>query len=88
MQFLQGLCLCKETILYGFMILGLFRAPSKKGEDSRNRMGGLVRSTFQKVQRMNELEFSYASFMLSLHYRLYVFSKDYASSKNGYSKIL
>ena len=30
-------------------------------------MGGSVRSTFQEVQKIHELEFSNASFMLSLH---------------------
>ena len=57
MWFLQGLWYTKAAILYGFMILGLFHAPSKKEVDSRNRMGGLVRSTFQKVERIHELEF-------------------------------
>ena len=57
MQFLQGLWYTKAAILYGFMILGLFHAPSKKEVDSRNRMGGLVRSTFHKVERIHELEY-------------------------------
>ena len=47
-------------------------------------MGGSVRSTFQKVQRMNELEFSYASFMLSLGYCLCGFYTHYASKKKRY----
>ena len=84
MRFLQGLCFCKEAILYGFMILSLFRAPSKKEEDLRNRMGGSVRSKFQKVQRIHELECLYASFMLSLRYHLCGFYKGYASTKKRY----
>ena len=64
MWFLQGLWFIKAAILYGFMILGLFHAPSKKEEYSRNRMGGSVSSTFQKAQRIHELEFFDASFML------------------------
>ena len=87
MRFLQGLCFFKEPILYGFMIPGLFHAPSKKEEDSRNRMGGLVRSTFKKVQRIHELEFLYASFMLSLCYRLCSFYTDYASTKKSPKKL-
>ena len=44
-------------------------------------MVGLVRSTFQKVQRIHELEFLYASSMISLRYRLCVLYTDYASKK-------
>ena len=66
------------------MILSIFHAPSKKEENSRNSMGVSVRSTFQKVQRINELEFSYASFMLSLRYHLCDFETDYTSAKNRY----
>ena len=86
MMFLQGLWFTKAAILYGFMILGLFHTPSKKEEDSRNRMGGLVRSTFQKVQIIHELEFLYASFMLSLCYCLCGFYKDYALTKKSPNK--
>ena len=57
MQFLQGLWFTKAAILYGFMILGLFHAPSEKEEDLINRMGGSVRSTFQKVERIHDLEY-------------------------------
>ena len=57
MRFLQGLWFTKAAILYGFMILGIFHATSKKEEDSRNRVGVSVRSTFQKVERIHELEF-------------------------------
>ena len=71
MRFLQGFWYTKSAILYGFMILGLFCAPSKKEVDSRNRMGGLVQSTFKEVQIIHELEFSNASFMLSLHFFLH-----------------
>ena len=84
---LQGLWFCKEAILYWFMILCLIHAPSKKEEESRNRIGGLVRSTFQKVHRIHELEFSYASFMLSLCYRLCAFYKDYALTKKSPKKL-
>ena len=57
MRFLQVLWFTKAAILYGFMILGLLCASSKKEEDLRNSMGGLVRSTFQKVERIHELEY-------------------------------
>ena len=57
MRFLQGLCYTKAAISYGFMIIGLFHALSKKEEDSRNRMGGSVQSTFQKVEKIQELEY-------------------------------
>ena len=51
-----------------------FFTPSKKWDNSSNRMGGSVRSTFQEVQRIHELEFLNVSFMLSLHF----FILDYA----------
>ena len=66
------------------MILSLFHAPSKKENDSINRMRGTVQSTFRKVQRIHELEFFYASFMLSLHYCLCGFYTDYDSAKKQY----
>ena len=66
------------------MILSIFHAPSKKEDNSRNSMGVSVRSTFQKVQRINELEILYASFMLSLRYHLCDFETDYTSAKNQY----
>ena len=64
---------------------------SKKGGNLSNRMGGLVRSTFQEVQRIHELEFSNASFMLSLHFfncRLCGFYKDYGTPKQQYYMVL
>ena len=70
------------------MLISLFFTSSKKEDNLNNRMGGSVRSTFQKVQRIDELEFSYASFMLSLHYRLCGFYKEYASAKNRYYMVL
>ena len=39
-----------------------------KDDDSRNRMGGSVWSTIQKVQRIHEIGFLYAYFLLSLRY--------------------
>ena len=79
---MHGLCFYKEEILCGFMLPGIFYTPSNKEEDSQNMMGSSVRSTFQKVQRIHALEFSYASFMLSLRYRLCGFYMDYASTNN------
>ena len=62
---------------------------SSKNEDNlSNRMGGLVRSEFQKVQRIHELEFLNDIFMLSLHYRLCGFYKDYAFEKKQYYMVL
>ena len=55
----------------------------KKDDNSLNRIGGSVRSTIQKVQIIHELEFLYASFMISLCYRLCVFYTDYASTKKS-----
>ena len=40
--------------------------PRKDGDSHNSWTGGSVRSLFQKVQRIHELEFLYASFMLSL----------------------
>ena len=74
-------------ILYGFMILSIFHAPSNKEEDSRNSMGGLVRSAFQKVQIIHELEFLYASFVLSLCYCLCGFHKDCILTKKSPKKL-
>ena len=54
---------------------------SKKKDILINRMGGSVQSSFQEVQRIHELQFLYAFFMLSLLYRLYNFYKDYAPKK-------
>ena len=36
----------------------------RKDDNLGNRMGGSVRSTFQKVQIIHDIEFEYASFML------------------------
>ena len=67
------------------MILGLFHAPSKKEEDPRNRMGGSVQSTFQKVERIHELEFFlylfYAIIMVSFMRFLQVLCFDKEVSK-------
>ena len=68
-------------MLRGFMLLIIFYNPPKKEEDSRNRMGDSDQSSFQKVQRIHELEFLYASFMLSLRYLLCGLYTDYASTK-------
>ena len=42
MRFLQGLCFCKEAILYGFMILGLFhdKLSSLSGQAVKARRSG------------------------------------------------
>ena len=53
----------------------------QKDDDLSNRMGGSVRSTFQKVQMTNEIECLYAFFMLLLRYYLYTFYTNYASTK-------
>ena len=50
-------------------------------------IGGSVWSTFQKVQRIHELEFSYASFMLLLSYRLCGFYTDYALTNKSPKKL-
>ena len=68
MLILQKLCFYKEAVLLCFMLISLFFTSSKKGDNLSNRMGGSVRSTFQEVQRIHELEFSNTSFMLSLHF--------------------
>ena len=59
---------------------------SKPGKDedeySRDWMiGALGRSKTQKVQRVHQLSFSYASIMLSLRYYLCLFYTNYASTK-------
>ena len=53
----------------------------RKDENLRNRAGGSVQSIFQKVQRIHELEFSYASFLLLLRYCLCLLYTDYAYTK-------
>ena len=52
-----------------------------KDDDSRDWMVGSVWSKTQKVQRVHQLECSYASFMLSLRYYVCLFYKNYASTK-------
>ena len=69
------------------MLIVLFHTNLNKKEDPRNGMGGSVRSKFQKVQRIHELECLYASFMLSLRYRLCGFYTDYASTKKSPKKL-
>ena len=59
----------------------------RKDDDLRNRMGGLVWSTFQKVQRIHELEFLYASFLLSFRYCSCILYTDYASTKKSPKKL-
>ena len=54
-----------------------------KDEKYRTSKGGSVRSKIQKVQRIHELEFLYASFMISLCYCLCGFYTDYASTNNS-----
>ena len=75
-------------MLRGFMLFSIFHTPSKKEEDSRNRMGGSVWSTFQKIQIIHELEFLYASFILSLRYLLCVLYTDYDYTKKQYYVVL
>ena len=53
----------------------------QKDDDSRDWMGGSVRSKIQKVQRVHQLEFSYASFMILLRYYFCLFYTNYASTK-------
>ena len=83
--FYKGLWFTKAAILYGFMILGLFCAPSKKEVDSRNRMGVSVWSTFQKVERIHEIEyfifFFYAYFQRSCYFLK--FQQSYGPSNEG-----
>ena len=83
MRIIHGLCFYKEAILCGFNIISIFHTPLKKREDSWNRMGGLVRSTFDKVHKVHELVFLYASVMLSLRYCLCGFYTDSDSTKKS-----
>ena len=53
----------------------------QKDDDLSDWMGCSVRSKIQKVQRVDQLECSYASFMLSLRYYLCLFYTNYASTK-------
>ena len=59
----------------------------QKDDNLCNKMGGLVWSTFQKVQIIHELEFLYASFMLSISYWLCGFYTDYDSTKKSPNKL-
>ena len=81
MLILHKLCFYKESVLPCFIPISLFYTYSKKGDNSSNRIGVSVRWTFQVVQRIDALKFLYASFMLSLLYRLCGFYKGYASTK-------
>ena len=54
----------------------------QKDDDSSNWIVGSVQSKIQKVQRVNQLECLYASFMLSLRYYSWSFYTNYASTKN------
>ena len=53
----------------------------RKDEDSRDLIGCSGLSKTQKVQRIHQLECSYASIMLSLRYYLLLFYTNYASAK-------
>ena len=64
-----------------------FFAYSKNEDNSRNRMGGLVLSTFQGVHLIHGVKFSYASFMLSLRYRSCGSYKDYTMTKISPKKL-
>ena len=66
MLILQKLLFYKESVLRFMMLISMFFTSSKKGYDSSNRMVGLVRSTIQKFQRINELEF--CILLLCYHY--------------------
>ena len=55
----------------------------QKDDDLRDWMGGSVRSKIQKVQRVHQLECSYASFMISLRYYLCLLYTNYASTKKN-----
>ena len=53
----------------------------QKDDDLRNMIGGSVRSTIQKVQRIHQLECSYASFMILFRYYLFLLYTYCASTK-------
>ena len=57
MLILHKICFYKEAVLRCLMLINLFFTSSKKEDDLINRMGDSVWSTFQKVQRIHELEF-------------------------------
>ena len=81
MLILHKLCFYKEAVLRCFVLISIFCTSSNKEDNSSNRVVGSVRSSFQKVQRIDELKFLYASFMLSLRYRSCGFYKDYDMTK-------
>ena len=87
MLILHKLCFYNEAVLRCFILISLFFTSSKKEDNLSNRMGGLVQSSFQKVQIIDELKFLYASFMLSLRYRLCGFYKGCASTKKSLKKL-
>ena len=53
----------------------------QKDDNLRDWIGGSVRSTIQKVQRVHQLEYPYATFMLLFRYYLCLFYTNYASTK-------
>ena len=59
----------------------------RKEDDLRNRMGGSVWSTIQKVQRIHEIGFLYAYFLLSLRYHFCGLYTDYASTLKSPKKL-
>ena len=63
---LQKLCFYMDAVLRFFMLISLFFPSSKKGDNSSNRMGGSVRSTFQEVQIIHSLNFR--MLLLCYHY--------------------
>ena len=82
----EGLQLHRKKTGYSSIVEGLTdkvlgHKKPYKNDISCNTMGDSVHSTFQKVQRVHELEFSYASSILSLRYHLYVLYTDYYSTK-------
>ena len=81
-----GIMLLRRSDIMWFYASRSLSYPSKKDEDLWNRIGGSVCPIFQRVQIIYEIEFSYASFMLSLRCHLCVFYTDYASTKNSPKK--
>ena len=87
MLILHKLLFYKVAVLRCFVLISLFFTSSKKEDNLSNRMGGSVWSSFQKVQRIDELNFLYASFMISLRYRLCGFYEGYDSTKKSLKKL-
>ena len=87
MLILHKLYFYKEAVLRCFVLISLFFTSSNKEDSLINSMGGSVRSSFQKVQRIDELKFLYASFMLSLRYRSCGFYKGYDLTKKSLKKL-